>query len=93
MNIIVIASGGVLILVVIGCLIKCLCAKKKEDKTFAKSKTKISVYVNDTDDSEMEGKKIRLISGGNNKVGEVVDQSVKNTEESDLHRGATNVDL
>tara|TARA_B110000305_G_C19241419_1_gene540110 strand:- start:221 stop:442 length:222 start_codon:yes stop_codon:yes gene_type:complete len=73
MNIIVIASSGVLILVTIGCLIKCLCAKKNADKTFAKSKTKISVYVNDTDDSEMEGKKIRLISGGNNKVGEIVE--------------------
>lgn len=45
----------------------------RKDKTFAKTKTIKSVYVNDTDDSEMNGKKIRLISGGNNKIGEIVD--------------------
>ena len=56
-----------------------------------------SIYVNDTDDSEMDGKKERLVSGGKNKVGEIVDQSdiqIRTaTDADDLHRGATNVDL
>lgn len=89
----IVAALGVLILVAIGCLIKCICARKHEDKTFAKAATMKSIYVNDTDDSEMDGKKIRLVSGGKNKIGEIVDQSVVTTDADDIHRGATNVAL
>ena len=41
----------------------------------------------------MDGKKIRLVSGGMNKVGEVVSESDHLTTEDELHRGVTNVVL